>query len=654
MKKYLFSVIIFCLILSSCIAQRGTVQYSSKNKKAIKLFEDAYKLADKYKNDEAITKLNLAIKTDKDFIEAYQLKSILLIEAKDYTQAESTLTLSLNSKYKDWKDYPETYAYLGDVYVAKQEFGKASQNYTKYVNTKKFKKEEVKKVYERKAYACYITDSLITHPVPFVPVNLGDKINSELSEYHPSLTADGEYLIYTVRTDQSNPNCPSTGNGEENFYFSTMKNNQWNERKSSGSPLNTDCNEGAANLSPDGRFIFFAARNSTDPFGRDGSMDIFYAERIGNSWTQPVPLPSNVNTTAFESQPSFSSDGKTLYFTSDRRDGLGGNDIWKTTKNADGSWTNPENLGREINTYGNEISPFIHPDNQTLYFCSDGRFGVGGQDFYYAKINEKGGFSSVKNIGYPINTIYDERSLVINAEGTKGFFASENLTGKGKYDLYYFELYPEAQPVTTTFLKGHIFDAKTKKSLQANFELYDVETGKLVLTSNSDKMNGEFLISLPKNKKYALNVSLDGYLFHSESFDLKVDDATKPYLLDIALQPIEIGVPIVLKNIFFDTDKFDLKSESTTELNKLVDLMKKNSTLKIEIGGHTDNQGDKNYNQKLSENRAKSVFDYLVKSGISSDRLTYKGYGMTIPIADNGTEDGRKLNRRTEFKVTSK
>lgn len=416
--------------------------------------------------------------------------------------------------------------------------------------------------------------------------------------------------------------------------------------------MNTDCNEGAANLSPDGRYLFFAATTKINE--REGSMDIYYSERKGNTWSEPHPLPSPVNTAAFESQPSFSSDGKTLYFTSTRGGGKGGNDIWRTTYNPDGTWTAPENLS-DINTIGNEISPFIHPDNQTLYFASDGRYGVGGHDFYYSRIDANGDFSAPKNLGYPINTPYDERSLLISADGSRGYFASKNIEGgMGEFDLYYFDLYEEAQPVYTTYLKGHIYDDKTKLPLNASFELIDVETGQLIISSFSDEKTGDFLVPIPENRRYALNVSKEGYLFHTESFDMKLEDKKQPYLIDIGLKQIEIGSIIVLHNIFFDTDKYDLKPESYAELKKLIDLLNKNPKMTIEISGHTDNQGGKSHNQTLSENRARAVYDYLITNGILKARLTYKGYGDTQPIADNTTEEGRAKNRRTEFKVTGK
>jgi flagellar motor protein MotB len=640
---------LFLLMFMSCqtIAQGD---YSTNNKKAIKYFEAGMKCYNEFDDKCAIRNFDLAIKADPKFIEAYLAKAYLYKEKKEYALAEETLLLVLDM---DNKKFADAYLTLGDVYHEQFKFGLASKAYLDYIKNVSKIKPERKLIYEKKAYADFVADSLITNPVPFEPHNMGPNINSENGEYHPSLTADGAFLIYTVLEPGTSQSCASLNGKLEDFYQSTYTNQTWAPRKNSGRPLNTDCNEGAANLSPDGRYLFYAATTKINAF--EGSMDIYYAEKIGNNWSTPKPLPENVNSTSFESQPSFSSDGKTLYFTSNRGGGLGGNDIWKTTLKEDGSWTNPVNLGPEINTIGNEISPFIHPDNETFYFATDGRYGVGGYDFYYSRMDINGHFSTPKNIGFPINTPFDERSLVISADGTKGYFASKNIeNGMGEYDLYYFDLYPEARPVYTTYLKGHIFDDSTKVPLQAVFELIDVETGQTIISSFSDEKTGDFLVSIPENRRYALNVSADGYLFYSGSFDMKLADKREPYLLDIGLHQIKVGEPVVLKNVFFDTDKFDLKQESTAELGKLVELLNKNPKLKIEIGGHTDNQGAKTHNQVLSQNRAKAVYDYLVAHGIAATRLTYKGYGDTQPVADNNTEEGRALNRRTEFKVTGK
>ncbi|MGE5425237.1 MAG: OmpA family protein, partial [Syntrophothermus sp.] len=445
-----------------------------------------------------------------------------------------------------------------------------------------------------------------------------------------------------VRKDQPEPR-------EEDFYLSLKCDTTWCKAKNLGGPINTSGNEGAIFISPDGTYLFFAACNREDGFG---SCDIYGARKEGDHWSIPQNLGPVVNTPSWDSQPSFSSDGKTLYFASKRPGGKGSSDIWKTELQPDGSWTPPVNLGDSINTNLEEMAPFIHPDDQTLYFSSKGHQGLGGMDLFYSRKDVNGNWGKPKNLGYPINSYSDEITLVVKPSGDIAYISSDKLGGKGKQDIYSFPLYQEAQPHQATYFKGVVFDKKTKERLQAVFELIDIASGKTVTKSVSDPMTGEFLLSLPTGRDYALNVSKPDYLFYSDNFSLSgYNSQAKPYIRDIPLQRIQVGEKVVLRNIFFDTDKFTLKTESVIELDKLVTLLKANPALKIEISGHTDNQGGAGYNLTLSKNRAKAVYDYLISKGINTERLTYQGYGMTQPVDVNTTEEGRANNRRTEFKV---
>ena len=306
----------------------------------------------------------------------------------------------------------------------------------------------------------------------------------------------------------------------------------------------------------------------------------------------------------------------------------------------------PVDLGDSINTKDTEMAPFIHPDDLTLYFTSNGHPGMGGLDLFYSRKDENGFWGKPVNMGYPINTYADEITLVVNAGGDLAYISSDKLGGKGKQDIYSFKLYKEAQPLKVTYFKGIVFNKETKKRLEAKFELIDLTSGKVVIESRSDPVNGEFLVALPTNKDYALNVSKTGYLFYSDHFALKGENSkARPFIRDIPLQEIGIGETVVLKNIFFDTDKYELKPESRSELENLINLLQTNGKIRIEISGHTDNAGTAVYNLTLSKNRAKAVYDYLVEYGISAGRLSYEGYGLTKPIDTNETEQGRANNR---------
>ncbi|HAP01074.1 MAG TPA: hypothetical protein DCQ93_04025, partial [Bacteroidetes bacterium] len=344
---------------------------------------------------------------------------------------------------------------------------------------------------------------------------------------------------------------------------------------------------------------------------------------------------------------------KTLYFASTRDGGFGGSDIWMTQKDSSGHWTNPVNVGKPINTYFDEQTPFIHPDGQTLYFSSYGHPGMGSADIFLSRKDANGKWSEPQNLGYPINTKDAEGSFYVSTDGKHAYFASDLKKQTDDYDLYYFNLPNELKPLPVNYLKGIITNAESGEKISADVQLIDLASGNVMNSFSSDPASGYYLISIPSGKNYALNVSKKGFLFHSENFSLADHNPSEPYELNIKLQPMKTGESVVLKNIFFETGSAELKKESTVELDKLISLLKENPTMKIEIGGHTDNVGSDNDNLALSENRAKSVYDYLIKVGVGAARLSFKGYGETKPIATNDTEEGRAQNRRTEFTVVS-
>jgi outer membrane protein OmpA-like peptidoglycan-associated protein len=346
------------------------------------------------------------------------------------------------------------------------------------------------------------------------------------------------------------------------------------------------------------------------------------------------------------------SDGMTIYFASSRPGGYGGMDIWVTTMTAEGEFSIPENLGPEINTPGDDAAPFIHSDGRTLYFASNGRVGMGGYDLYYATRLPDGTWTSPKNLGYPINSPADEINIFINASGTMAYIASDKDGGFGGLDLYSFELDDQLRPNPVTYIKGRVRDAFTGDPLEARIEMIDLSTKQLLTSTTSDPKDGSYLACIHTGGNVLLNVSHPDYPFYSENFQLERSyTELSPYLKDIALQPTDVGTVVALKNVFFDFDRTELKPESFVELDRLADYLRKNPALRIEVCGHTDDQGTDEYNDRLSENRAKSVYEYLVGKGIPADRLQYKGYGKRVPVADNGTEEGRAENRRTEFKI---
>jgi outer membrane protein OmpA-like peptidoglycan-associated protein len=315
----------------------------------------------------------------------------------------------------------------------------------------------------------------------------------------------------------------------------------------------------------------------------------------------------------------------------------------------------PVNLGDTINTAGNEMAPFIHPDGRTLYFSSTGHPGMGGADLFVSRLSTNNRWLKPENIGYPVNTKLDEINLIINAKGNEAYISAERKNGYGNTDIYRFELPSQSRPASVSYVHGKVYDKNTLNPLSASFELIDMQSDAVVVSSSSDAVTGEFMMSLPVDKDYALNVSCKGYLFYSMNFSLHNEhDATNPVKLDVPMQPVAVGEKVVLRNIFFDTDKYELLPDSKAELGKLIKFLSKNTAMHIEIGGHTDNEGSDTHNMTLSQNRAKAVYDYLTANGISAEKLTFKGYGENMPIDSNETPAGRANNRRTEFKVISK
>jgi outer membrane protein OmpA-like peptidoglycan-associated protein len=462
------------------------------------------------------------------------------------------------------------------------------------------------------------------------------------------LTADEKTLIYC--TFQVEP----SGHSHEDFFRSQKSNGIWQK----GEPItaiNTMENEGSQAISADGKLLIFTACNRP---GSLGGCDLYYSEMINGEMSPVQNLGAPINSGLLETQPSLSADGKTLYFVRAARGWKGDSDIWVSHRLDDGTWGEPQNLGETINSKKQEQCPFIHPDGQTLYFMSEGHPGLGDFDLFFSRLNREGDWGEPENIGYPINSKKKDGPLSVSLDGKTAFIASDKEGGYGGMDIYSFPLYEAARPQPVTYVKAIVSDAVDRKKLSAHVEFVDLETGNVFISSVTDA-DGEFLITLPTGKDYALNVSKEKYLFYSENFALKnkatVDD---PFELKIELNPVpeniitgagDLSKPIILKNVFFETGSAALKKESLSELNRLKKLLEDNPAIHIQVNGHTDNIGSDDDNMKLSESRAKAVYDYLLNNQITADRLKYKGFGETMPIASNDTEEGRKENRRTEF-----
>lgn len=614
---------------------------ASKSKKAIDYYNRGLQQYTSGDYPRAEEYLMNAVREDSAFIHAWLILAQVYEDSKRPLNAISVYrrAIRVNAGF-----YPYALVKLAGLEYGQAFYQESWDHYNQFLEMPGNKNERhVEKSIEGIA-RCDFALNAVQHPVDFKPVSLGPAVNTVEEEYWPSLSADEQTLVITrmVKGDFI------SGGKQEDFYTSLRDDTGWGPLKNAGYPLNSPDNEGAQSISADGRRMVFTGCNRR---GGSGRCDLYIVQKEGDTWSVPVNIGPPVNTQYTETQPALSADGKMLYFASDRPGGKGAVDLWVCRQLDNNTWTKPENLGDTVNTRGNEMSPFIHPDGRTLYLASDGHIGLGGYDLFISRMDSSGRWTKPVNLGYPINTHKDEFGLVVNSSGSRAYYASDMQAETGK-DIYYFDLPQQIRPDMVSYMKGIVFDAKTNLLLSARFELIDLDTRQPLNTSYSDSLTGEFLVCIPANRNYMLNVSKKGYLFYSENFSFQgIWISEKPFLKDIPLYPVQVGEVIVLRNIFYETDSYALKEESLAELEKLVQFLTENPGIRIEISGHTDNTGSGEYNLKLSENRSRTVSEYLIKASVNPARLTYKGYGLTKPLATNETEEGRAQNRRTEIRI---
>ena len=642
-----FGLILFIIISTFSFGQST----NSEEKKVLKLFEQARLSLNSNSYGKSLDLLNQAIVLDPGFLDAYLMKSDIYQELDSVPQLIKSLEMAI---HLGPEKYPKSYFILGNAYYKSGFYQKASECYQNYLQKVDEKAPFVVRA-RQNIIKCSGAVNLLKHPVPYNAVNLGENINSIDDEYWPSITVDGKTIIFTRLIGSNTPAVERKELVQEDFYTSNLANKIWQPCEPI-STINTEYNEGAQTISSDGKLLFFTACTRSDGWG---SCDIYFSRNKAGKWSVPKNAGEPINSLVWESQPSISANGEILFFVSNRKGGKGGMDIWKCKLKGFSEWGNPiwgypVNLGDSINTPGNEMSPFIHSDGKTLYFASDYWPGMGGYDIFYCRQRNDTVWSYPQNIGYPINSHKDEQGLVVDASGLNAYYSSDRPGSRGM-DIYSFELFKAARPTPVSYIKGKVVDEDSGMPVCAKVELTDLDNSSSVIKGESCWEKGEFLMCLPLGKEYAFNVSTEGYLFYSDNFKLKeVTDIIDPYILEIKMKKIKIGGSVVLRNIFFDTGSFELLSASKVELQKLIDFLNLNKSLIIEIGGHTDNVGTAEFNQKLSEARAKEVYKYLLNHDIDQSRMKYSGYGLDQPISSNESSEGRALNRRTEFRIIKK
>lgn len=576
---------------------------------------------------------------------------------------------------------------IGKGYQLNYEFDKAKAEFE--THRMKLEVSETKELLEldKLVLECDEAKRLMKEPVRVWIDNLGTKVNSKFPEYGPLITADESILIFTTRRPSENSKDLIGGQYNEDVFISKKDDNgNWGQAYSIGDKINTKEHDATAGLSNDGKTLFLYTSGS----GGDLNQSLV----IDDEFSKPRNLGKKINgDISWETGASLSYDGKELYFISNREGSRGERDIWVSKWNEKkGQWGEAETVGPKVNTIYDEIGVFMHPDGETMYFSSDGHKGMGGYDIFYSKKEDDGTWGKPTNIGYPVNTADDDLHFVMAANGKHGYYSSYREDGIGGDDIYIISFLGKAKeplmsgednllasvaaPVeekmiqaqveleianNLTILKGVVLDEETKKPIEATIELVDNNTQEKILIVKSDGKTGSFLISLPAGKNYGIAVNGEGYLFHSENFEIPESAGFTEFEKVVDMKKIEIGKSIVLRNIFFDLDRSTIKPISKLELDRLAELMTENKTLRVEISGHTDTQGSASYNMKLSNNRAKAVVDHFVAAGFEASRFEFKGYGEEKPLISDEeieklpTKDERKdshaVNRRTEFKI---
>ncbi len=628
------------MVMAGCVSSYGQTVLSTKNKKAIELYVAADNYRVRGQHAEALELLRQALEKDKNFSEAYFRQALIYKSIRNYQKADEIFLkgLSITSDPKKQKGY---FFELGENYLLEGDYEQSLQFLDRYLESEILNKVRLEQASRWKRNAQYAIRNK-KNVSQFQPHPLSDTVNMFAMQYFPVLTGDESELIFTRRIGGREED-------DEDLVVSLKdKNGKWTRPASISKNINSRVNEGTCTISADGRHLIFTSCAGRRGFG---SCDLFESRKVGDEWTVPVNLGPEVNSAAWESQPSISADGRMLFFVSDRRGGEGNKDIYVSYKLDNDKWTKAENVGEQINSPYDEISPFIHVNGRTLFFSSNGRPGFGGFDIYRSE-RESGAWTDPVNFGYPVNTHEDQFSLFITTNGEHAFYSHEDNEKSNSSKIIEITVPEELRlHYKSNYVKGVVRDAKTQQPLGARVELFNINKNELTSVVNSDSVTGDYLIVLTQGADYGLYVSHPGYVFKSLNFNYEVKENLIPVALDVALDPVAAGASVVLNNIFFDLNKFDLQQKSMTDLDKVTRFLSENPRVRIEIGGHTDNAGTPAYNLQLSQKRVQSVAAYLVDHGVEATRLLQKGYGESKPLKPNDTEENRQVNRRIEFRI---
>ena len=543
-------------------------------------------------------------------------------------------------------NFPKAYYFLGKIAYDRKDYVNADIYLGKAIYL------EIKDPYYSDAIMLYAKAKalaeLINNPVKFNPKILKG-ISTKDDEYLPIISPDQELAFFTRRSDRKSLHSIVSTTVEE-FVFSKNIGGVFEVGEALHTPFNLENNEGGASITIDNSVLYYT-KCIRDKKGYN-NCDIFYVNRENGIWSDIQKFPSNISRIdSWESQPTVSSDGKTIIFSSNRSGGYGKMDLYEINK-VNGVWTKPKNLGAIINSNEYEKSPFLHPDGETLFFASTNFPSLGGFDIFYSRKDSLGNWKRPVNIGYPINTVSDEISLFVSTDGSKAYFASNNLNGIGGWDIYHFDLYDSAKPQRVLFLKGRLLDENQHVISDVDLEIKNIATQKVTVIKVND---GSYVSSLAlgRGDDVLISVKKAGFAFHSTYISAEDTSFNSPSNLNFEIQSLVNGKSFNIANIYFDNNSYELKNAAKEILIEFAKYLEVNNSLVIEINGFTDNIGDKAANQLLSENRAKAVRNLILMQGISEERVFYNGFGESLPVFSNATENGRAKNRRTEFKIIS-
>ncbi|NQU80936.1 MAG: OmpA family protein [Bacteroidetes bacterium] len=574
---------------------------------------------------------------------------------------------------------PDIHLLLGRAYQYSYQFDKAIKEYQIYLQA--LTEKEMKKLdfdIERWMQECRNGIELMKDTLRVEITNIGNNVNSKQDDYNSVIPKNEKRMYFTSRRPfYARPDRNYFDNKfNEDIYVSYFEGDNWGLAQNLGKTVNSKFNDAVLTISADAQNLFLYR-------GVKRKGDFYVCEARKDKWTSPKKFSGKFNSSSSrETTLNFNEDGsKAVFVSSDKKESIGGTDIFFIRKGTNDKWGKPVNLGEIVNTTYDEEGVFIDSVGNTLYFSSTGHNSMGGYDIFKTTMDENGNWSEPKNMGFPINSPYDDLFYVPTGDTAVSYLSSVRRDGYGYMDIYKITYLPPPEPeiieeepepivdtvvvmVTDTIkivepepkfiVRGSVLNSKDSSPVVAKLEVINMDINQVAVTTISNRSDGFYSLKLDEKKDYGIEITAQGYLVYFDILEVEEDTESNEFFRNFLLKPIEVGEKVILKNIFFEFGKAVLTSDSYIELGRVLKLMSTNPGLRIEISGHSDNVGSYAYNQKLSEQRAKAVVDYLVDLGIDSARLEYTGYASSQPVATNDTEEGRAQNRRVEFKILSK